>query len=98
MEVYKITKKADGSPASATKILEFPKHHKDDIIGIDIASNGRYIISCSKLNDLIILDLKGQILSHVETFLGTTHKVRISPCSRFIAASGIKNILKKFYV
>ena len=58
---------------------------------MDIACTGRYIVTCSKLNDLVIWDLKGQILANVDTYHGTTHRARISPCGRFVAASG--NIL-----
>lgn len=55
---------------------------------MDIACTGKYIITCSKVNDLIIWDLKGQPLATVEMHLGSTHRARISPCGRFVAASG----------
>lgn len=55
---------------------------------MDIACTGKYIITCSKVNDLIIWDLKGQILATIELHLGSTHRARISPCGRFVAASG----------
>lgn len=55
---------------------------------MDIACTGRYIVTCSTANDLVIWDLKGQILANVDTYLGTTHKARVSPCGRFVAASG----------
>ncbi|KMQ94257.1 mrna-capping enzyme [Lasius niger] len=55
---------------------------------MDIASTGKYIITCSTANDLIIWDLKGQPLATVEMHLGSTHRARISPCGRFVAASG----------
>lgn len=88
IEVYKISKKSDGTIASATKALEFPKRHTDDVIGMDIASTGKYIITCSKVNDLVIWDLKGQILATVELHLGSTYRARISPCGRFVGTSG----------
>ncbi|KAH0944890.1 hypothetical protein HN011_010188 [Eciton burchellii] len=88
IEVYKITKKSDGYIASATKALEFPRRHTEDVVGMDIACTGKYIITCSKANDLIIWDLKGQSLTTVEMHLGSTHRARISPCGRFVAASG----------
>lgn len=88
IEVYKISKKSDGTLASATKSFEFPKHHIEDVVGMDIACTGRYIVTCSKVNDLVVWDLKGQILATVDTYLGTTHRVRVSPCGRFVAASG----------
>ncbi|XP_072758878.1 transducin beta-like protein 2 isoform X3 [Anoplolepis gracilipes] len=88
IEVYKIAKKSDGYLASATKALEFPRRHTEDVVGMDIASTGKYIITCSTANDLIIWDLKGQPLATVEMHLGSTHRARISPCGRFVAASG----------
>lgn len=79
IEVYKISKKPDGTLASAIKALEFSKvsikffsvillfmhkfhillllmfqRHTEDVVGMDIASTGKYIITCSKLNDLIV--------------------------------------------
>lgn len=88
VEVHKLTKKSDGTPSSATKVLDFPKQHHEDAIDLDIACNGRFIVTCSKVNDLVVWDLKGQILSTVDTVLGSTHRARISPCGRFVAASG----------
>ncbi|XP_051155459.1 transducin beta-like protein 2 isoform X3 [Leptopilina boulardi] len=98
IEVYKISKKSDGTLASATKSFEFPKHHVEDVVGMDIACNGRYIVTCSTVNDLVIWDLKGQILANVDTYLGTTHKARISPCGRFVAASGFTPDVKVWEV
>lgn len=57
-------------------------------VGLDIACTGRYIMSCSEDNDLIIWDLKGQPLATIELKLGSTHRARISPCGRFITTSG----------
>ncbi|KZC05484.1 Transducin beta-like protein 2, partial [Dufourea novaeangliae] len=88
IEVYKISKKSDGTLASATKALEFPKKHTDDVVGMDIACTGKYIVTCSKTNDLAIWDLKGQILATIELHLGSTYRARVSPCGRFVAASG----------
>ncbi|XP_053997904.1 transducin beta-like protein 2 [Hylaeus anthracinus] len=88
IEVYKVSKKSDGTLASATKALEFPKRHTEDVVGMDIASTGKYIITCSKANDLVIWDLKGQILATIELYLGSIYRARVSPCGRFVGASG----------
>lgn len=61
---------------------------------MDISCNGRFIITCSKINDLIIWDLKGEPLAIVDTYLGSTHQAKISPCGRFVAASGSNNNFK----
>ncbi|XP_047369119.1 transducin beta-like protein 2 isoform X5 [Vespa velutina] len=88
IEVYKVIKKMDGFIASATKVLEFPQKHIGNPVGLDIACTGRYMISCSEDNDLIIWDLKGQPLATIELKLGSTHRARISPCGRFVTTSG----------
>ncbi|XP_014479620.1 PREDICTED: mRNA-capping enzyme [Dinoponera quadriceps] len=98
IEVYKVAKKSDGFLASATKALEFPKRHTEDVVGMDIACTGKYIITCSKVNDLIVWDLKGQPLATVELHLGSTHRARISPCGRFIVASGFTPDVNVFEV
>ncbi|KAJ3657265.1 hypothetical protein Zmor_016277 [Zophobas morio] len=88
IEVYKIEKKKDGWLGHATKALTFPKAHETDVIGMGIAGNGKYIMSCSNKTDLVVWDLKGQKLAQVDTYLMTTTCAKISPCGRFIVASG----------
>lgn len=89
IEVYKIEKKKDGRLIAATKALTFPKAYvEDDVIGCDIASTGKFIITCSNRTDLILWDLKGQILTHVDTYLMSTFCAKISPCGRFVVAGG----------
>lgn len=55
---------------------------------MDIACTGKYIITCSKVNDLVVWDLKGQVLATIELHLGSTYRARISPCGRFVGTSG----------
>ncbi|XP_043269119.1 transducin beta-like protein 2 [Venturia canescens] len=101
MDVWKLTKstkKGDFAFKSATKVLEFSKKHEEDIVGMDIACNGRFIITCSKVNDLIVWDLKGEQLAIIDTYLGSTHRARISPCGRFVAASGFTPDVKVWEV
>lgn len=62
--------------------------YNDDIIGLGIASTGKYIMTCTNKTDLVIWDLRGQRLAHVDTYLMSTTCAKISPCGRFIAASG----------
>lgn len=62
--------------------------HEDDIIGLGIACNGKFIMSCSNKTDLIVWDLKGQQLARIDTYLMSTFTAKISPCGKFIAASG----------
>jgi WD40 repeat protein len=88
IEVYKVEKKKDGWLGHSTKALTFPKAHETDVVGMGIASNGKYIISCSNKTDLVVWDLKGQILAQVDTYLMSTTCAKISPCGRFVVASG----------
>lgn len=90
IEVYKVEKRKDGWLASATKALTFPRayNNEDDAVACDIAATGKFIMTCSNKTDLIVWDLKGQILSHVDTYLMSTFGAKISPCGRFIVACG----------
>lgn len=65
---------------------------------MDIACNGRFIMTCGKTNDLIIWDLKGEVLAKIDTILGSTHRAKISPCGRFVAASGFTPDVKVWQV
>nr|CAH7755895.1 unnamed protein product [Callosobruchus chinensis] len=87
LEVYKVEKKKDGW-LQASKALTFPKHHETDVIGMGIASNGKYIMTCSNKTDMVIWDLKGQKLAVVDTYLMNTTCAKLSPCGRFVVASG----------
>jgi len=77
IEVYKVIRK-EGSNDTYTlqSALEFPTLHQadDDIVALDIDSNGRFMMTCSKSkNDLVLFDLKGSLLERLDTFLMTTH-------------------------
>nr|CAI5860222.1 unnamed protein product [Callosobruchus analis] len=87
LEVYKVEKKKDGW-LQASKALTFPKHHETDVIGMGIASNGKYIMTCSNKTDMVIWDLKGQKLAVIDTYLMNTTCAKLSPCGRFVVASG----------
>lgn len=50
------------------------------------------MMSCSNKTDLIICDIKGTVLTKVDTDLDDTYYAAISPCGKYIAASGkLKN-------
>lgn len=55
---------------------------------MDIAVNGRFIMSCSEKTDLVLWDLKGDRLATLDTLTMQTHRARVSPCGHFVAASG----------
>lgn len=99
VEVYKVEKKKDGWLGPVAKALTFPKaYDEDDVVGLGIASNGKFIMTCSNKTDLIVWDLKGQILAHVDTYLMTTFCAKISPCGRFIVACGFAPDVKVWEV
>lgn len=59
IRVFKTSKKKDGTGTAVTGEFDFPVKHKTEIISIAIASNGKYIMSCSKDTTIIIWNLKG---------------------------------------
>ncbi|XP_067008811.2 transducin beta-like protein 2 [Anabrus simplex] len=55
-------------------------------------------MSCSEKTDLILWDLKGQQLAKVDTYLMSTMCARVSPCGRFVVASGFTPDVKVWEV
>lgn len=49
-------------------------------------------MSCSNKTDLVLCDIKGTVLTRVDTALTNTYYAAISPCGKYITASG------KFYL
>ncbi|KAG6443751.1 transducin beta-like protein 2 isoform X2 [Manduca sexta] len=92
--VYKIEKKKDGTIGSATPVITFDKVHEEDVVGFDISSNGKFMMSCSSKTDMVIWDLKGQQLEKLDTYLMSTHAAKISPCGRFVVATGFSPDVK----
>ncbi|KOB66529.1 putative WS beta-transducin repeats protein [Operophtera brumata] len=76
------------------KVFLAVKVHEDDVIGFGISSNGKYMMSCSNKTDMVIWDLKGQQLDRLDTYLMSTHSAKISPCGRFVVASGFSPDIK----
>lgn len=68
--------------------------HIEDTVGFGMACNGRFMMSCSAKNDLQLWTLKGEPLARVDTYLMTTMKAKISPCARFVVASGFVGDVK----
>ena len=64
-EVYKMSKKADGSLGDFSVAVTFPAKHKTDIIGMGISATGKYIATCSDATDLIVWSLKGEVLDRI---------------------------------
>lgn len=100
IEVYKVEKKKEGFLGPVTKALTFPKGHADDsdVIALGIACHGRFIMSCSGKTDMVVWDLKGNELARIDTYLMTTWCAKISPCGRFVVASGFAPDVKVWVV
>ncbi|KAF5296510.1 hypothetical protein FQR65_LT01499 [Abscondita terminalis] len=98
VEVYKIEKRADGTIGSASKAITFSKVYEDDVVGMDIASSGKFIITCSNKTDLVIWDLRGQQLARIDTYLMNTYCAKISLCGKYIVASGFAPDVKVWEV
>jgi mRNA-capping enzyme len=87
VEVYKV-EKVDGWFSNPTKGITYKCVHDEDIVGFGIACTGRFIMTCSNKTDLVIWDLRGNVLEKIDTFLINNLCAKVSPCGRFIAASG----------
>jgi len=94
VEVYKINKKPDGGLGNIGMAVSFPSLHETDIIGMGMAATGRFIMTCSDKTDLIIWDLKGEVLARVDTYHNLTYCAKVSPCGRFVATSGFTSDVK----
>lgn len=98
VEVYKVERKKDSWLGPVTKAITFPKVHEEDVIGLGIACHGRFIMTCSAKTELVLWDLRGHELARVDTYLMSTMCARISPCGRFIVASGFAPDVKVWEV
>ncbi|KAK9512844.1 hypothetical protein O3M35_001171 [Rhynocoris fuscipes] len=98
IEVCKLIRKPDGWIASLSKALTYPKAHNNEIIGMGIDPNGKYIMTCSAGTDMIIWDLKGAEITKVETYLMNNYAAKVSPCGTFVAVSGFAPDVKVWEV
>lgn len=88
IEVYRVDRK-DGAFVSYGKSITFQRaHENDDVINLDIACNGRFIMSASNKTDLILWDVRGNILEQLNTFIMSNYCAKISPCGRYVGVSG----------
>lgn len=88
VRVFRIGKKDDGSPGNITGALDFPQVHKAVIINIGVASTGKFIMTCACDTTMIVWSIKGEVLSEINTNNMNNSYGAVSPCGRFVAASG----------
>uniref|UniRef100_A0A0P4W3S7 Uncharacterized protein n=1 Tax=Scylla olivacea TaxID=85551 RepID=A0A0P4W3S7_SCYOL len=99
IEVYKLTKRPDGSPGSPQVSMTFPQHDREaDVIALDVAVTGKFIMSCNNKNQLIIWSLRGEVMEMVDTRHGDTYSATLSPCGRFVATTGFTPDVKVWEV
>ncbi|XP_059140998.1 transducin beta-like protein 2 [Physella acuta] len=99
LRIFRLVKKEDGSHnVSITGAITFPKKHKTDIIGVGIASSGKFIMTCSGDTTIIIWDLKGEVLATIDTHQMSNSCGKVSPCGRFVASSGFTPDVKVWEV
>uniref|UniRef100_A0A1B6MB85 Uncharacterized protein n=1 Tax=Graphocephala atropunctata TaxID=36148 RepID=A0A1B6MB85_9HEMI len=98
LEVYRVSRKTDGWISSIAKAITFPKQFEEEVVGLGVAVSGRYIMSCSAANQLVVWDLKGAVLATVDTCLLHTYRAKVSPCGRFVVASGFAPDVKVWEV
>ncbi|KAK3084303.1 hypothetical protein FSP39_011349, partial [Pinctada imbricata] len=91
-------KKDTGQIGAITAALDFPKKHTADIICIGVASNGRFIMSCSSDTTIIIWSIKGEVLATIDTRQMNNSYGAVSPCGRFVASSGFTPDVKVWEV
>ena len=63
-------------------------HGENEIIGIAIASNGKFMISASRSGHLKIMDVKGNTLYEPLTDIKKLNCVRLSGCGRVVGLCG----------
>uniref|UniRef100_A0A915ASE8 Transducin beta-like protein 2 n=2 Tax=Parascaris univalens TaxID=6257 RepID=A0A915ASE8_PARUN len=91
LAVYKLARREDGSQAYKffpVENVSFPEVHLRDINSNAIACNGKFVMSSSDDNKMVLYNLRGDILKIVEPKLNILYEASISPCGRFVAASG----------
>ncbi|KAL3858331.1 hypothetical protein ACJMK2_012925 [Sinanodonta woodiana] len=98
IRVFRIGKKEDGSLGNISAAQDFPKKHKADIINIGVASNGRFIMTCSSDTCIIVWSIKGDILAEIDTHQMNNSYGAVSPCGRFVASSGFTPDVKVWEV
>lgn len=99
IEVYKVSKRPDGSVGNAQVALTFPQHNNiADVIALDVDISGKFIMTCNNKNELIIWNLRGEIMQTLDPRHGDTYSAILSPCGRFIATTGFTPDVKIWQV
>uniref|UniRef100_A0A6J0UHM5 Transducin beta-like protein 2 n=1 Tax=Pogona vitticeps TaxID=103695 RepID=A0A6J0UHM5_9SAUR len=98
LRLFKMTKKEDGSFTYVAVPEDFPKQHKAPVINIGVADTGKYIMTASSDTTILIWDLKGEVLSTINTNQMNNTFAAVSPCGRFVASCGFTPDVKVWEV
>uniref|UniRef100_A0A8B9XEN9 Transducin beta like 2 n=1 Tax=Bos mutus grunniens TaxID=30521 RepID=A0A8B9XEN9_BOSMU len=98
LRVFKMMKRDDGGYTFTATPEDFPKKHKAPIVNIGIADTGKFIMTASSDTTVLIWNLKGQVLSTINTNHMNNTYAAISPCSRFVASCGFTPDVKVWEV
>ncbi|XP_018016126.1 transducin beta-like protein 2 [Hyalella azteca] len=98
IEVLKGTKKPDGTLTGLEKVREFPKPITESLVGLSVAPGGQFIMTCEVTNILSLWDLRGELLTSIDTKQGHSLSATLSLDGRFIATSGFTPDVKIFEV
>ncbi|KAK6024530.1 WD domain, G-beta repeat protein [Ostertagia ostertagi] len=90
LAVFKLVKKEAGGAYKFVHVenLSFPSAHTLDISHSGISSNGKFLMSASPDNKIVLYDIHGNILKALEPKMSSLFDVVISPDGRFVAACG----------
>ncbi|XP_065190281.1 transducin beta-like protein 2 [Sycon ciliatum] len=94
IRVFKLNRKKDGTVQGSSVILDLQKVHSLPILNVAIASTGKFMLTASSDNKIVIWTPKGDVLESIDTRQVTTHWAAISPCGRFIASAGFTSDVK----
>ncbi|XP_048767458.2 transducin beta-like protein 2 [Ostrea edulis] len=98
VRIFRIGKKDTGGIGNITAAFDFEKKHSADIIYIGIASNGKFIMTCSSDTTIMIWSIKGDVFDSIDTRQMNNSFGAVSPCGRFIASSGFTPDVKVWEV
>lgn len=98
IQVFRMTKKEDGSFTYLAASEEFPTRHKAPVINIGVADTGKFIMTASSDTTILIWDLKGEVLATINTNQMNNAYAAVSPCGRFVASCGFTPDVKVWEV
>ncbi|KAF4082214.1 hypothetical protein AMELA_G00149280 [Ameiurus melas] len=98
IRIFKMTKKDDGTFIFKAAPEDFPQKHKGVVVDMAIADTGKFIMTASVDTNIIIWDLKGEVLASINTNQMTNSHAAVSPCGRFVAACGFTPDVKVWEV